>query len=553
LKQQVLAKQDTNPAFSKQDFLLLVYATSTCKVYDAKLQKHVYTQPGWLDVETGDRLRDKYGLTESWFSAADGPVGKAIKRYMSQGQRPQAFIQAVVQNVCDEVKAQDQQASQAAQDAVLRQEREAQRAKEQALENERLAKERVAREAQAKMERQKQSEQTTNNQVDAPNALSLVLVLAGLTVFGFVITFFLRKNKAADKISKWEETIQNLDGWYLELHNEFGTTMNRKPTGQTKKDLERALTSVAEFTLRRNAAPERLDEAKIAFRKNVFPFSSGFARAIDLLTSVPILVEVRKVPIEEADPLKGFYRDLKETPSDLQRNARSFFQEAVIIFSTIEKAGEILSEIETSFANLVKETISELGPKFKEAGIKFEGIELRVTEIRRSFSEAINNAKAKGTIDSDPFALIETLNRFTEEILQLKEASKKLLNLNNRLIDTNRRCIKAENHINQLRSTPVDYRYPLGIGEFPEPAFVVNYRLIDTSGERTVDAWLESSKSSLAQATQIMRFITADPVDRVFGSDMSDLAKLVLRANGDIDQIDAIITFTFKCKTVIES
>ncbi|MBX9721883.1 MAG: hypothetical protein K2X81_10850, partial [Candidatus Obscuribacterales bacterium] len=354
LKQQVLAQQDTVSSFPRQNFLLLVYATSTYQVYDPKQRTYIKTSPGWLDAEAGEMLREKYRLTESRFAADDGPVQKAIKRYMPQ--RPQAFIQEVVKNVCDEVIVQDALTNQALHEVALKQEREAQRAKEvaaenarreqeQALETERLAKEKAAQETQARSERQKQAEQPADDRGGAANVLPLLLVLAGLTAFGFVVTFFLRKNKATSKISEWEKIVQNLDGWYLELHNEYGTTMNRKPTGQTKKDLERALTKVAEFTLRRNAAPERLNEAKTAFGKNSFPFSSGFARAIDLLTSVPILVDVRKIPIEEADPLKGFYRDLKETPSDLQHNARSFFQEAVAIFSTLEKAVEIISEM----------------------------------------------------------------------------------------------------------------------------------------------------------------------------------------------------------------
>ena len=261
---------------------------------------------GWVAANAGDRLRAA-GLTRDKFNESDGPVNSALRAYMPNN--PQAALIAIVNNVNHEIDLHDLLTQMEVQSAM----KEQQKLKESAA------------------WRRNQSALLVKAAHDweqrAANFLQKAFIYAvwgGTCIILLVIAYrlsirFLTKRKAAlSLLTHWQERLNNANALYIKLSDNYleflisTSDWTTKFHGTTRTQYQSAVADFAEFSIRLQAAIQLLTTAKKASSKNIYPLTTGFAKAISLLMDEPIVVTGEALPLEKAKLFTGliFKRDL---------------------------------------------------------------------------------------------------------------------------------------------------------------------------------------------------------------------------------------------------
>ncbi len=407
---------------------------------------------GWVAANGGSFLRSR-GLTGKFFAAPDGPVIPALKNYMPQD--PEGAILAIAQNVNDEISAYERQQQEVA-------ERQRQEKLIQAKEEERERQETLERQQRNTRRRQQIDRFMTEVNTYAPwTLLGVVLIGSGSWI---VIRFKHRRQEAKDAIASWQERLANANDLYLRLHDEYFPFLKEQSNweeafqGVTQERYRQAAQDFTNFTLRLEAANQRLQTAQSAADKNIFPLVTRYQRANQLLTVEPITVTGEELPLEVAELFKGLAGRNTYQPEQLL-NVMS------VLFDQINKSlAEIVGVIKVignrrQAVHELQSNIKQVQQRLKEQGIPLHPYTLRHQQLCKSWQ------LCQPQMDADPLNLQQECLHLHGEFQELFSDLEKALSLHEALANTKPDIAAIAQIVKKTRAQPIDYRYPLAPDE----------------------------------------------------------------------------------------
>ncbi len=462
---------------------------------------------GWVAANGGSQLR-AWGLTGSRFDQPDGPVISALRQYMPAD--PEGAIVAIAQNINQEIS--------------------------QVQEQEQLRQLQAAEQAQQRQERE-QARQEFQEKLAFYGPFGLIgLLLMGN--IGWMTHNFRRRRTAALAVSDpWQQRLNNANELYLKLYDSyFGFLQSQNDwssrfEGTTLEQYRAAASDFTEFTLRLEAANLRLKEAQSAIAQTRFPFTNGFLRAVQLLTTEPVVITGQELPLEMAQLFSGIVPQEVYEPEQLLAAMSDLFDRTNQALAKIMQA---FQGVETNQQALqtCRETIEQLKQRLAARNLPFQPYQLR---LQQSQQELQIFAAQK---DPDPLTAYVHSQSILQDLQSLQEDLNRALTLKDQLEAIAPNIAQVAERAESVRAQMVAYQYPLTTAQDSPPA---TFQLTLAEPEGNPDPVIATAQHHVAQGQQAL---TQGQLDR------ADIEKEM--AIAAVNQANQQIEATLAAKPFVE-
>jgi len=437
----LILKWQGQPGFPANEYLIILW-----------LRRTDNPNKGWVAANGGNRLRG-YGLDGARFSDPNGPVIPALKRHMPQDPKG-AMVEIAdnVNGVIDQYEA-DQQA-QRDHDAFM-----------------------------AKL----------------PYYLLIGFLAAGF--LGLIIWLSIRyrreKKLALDAIGEWEPLLESANALYIKLSGSYLGFLQQQGDWETRfknttlAKYKQAVTDFADFSVRQKRANNLLEEAKKAVARAFFPTVGGFRKAVALLSSEPVEITGKELPLDQATLFGGVVTKTTYQPAKLLDSMEDLFKRTVKALDSIIKAFEGADQDKKDIEGLMKD-VDGAKEKLSQNGLSFEPYAARYTREKDGLQAALS------ILASDPLSAFDGLEKVEADLRTLKADLERALSIKGSLSSAEAEIGKAVDKARTTREQKASYAYQLGDGETAPVSAGGLFTLVEEAGNP--DPRIAEARQHLAAA-----------------------------------------------------
>lgn len=459
----LVARWSGRSDFPRDDYLVIVWVRQASD-----------PNKGSVAAYAGNKLQG-YGFNASRMSdRVNGPVTPALKQFMPRD--PEQALLQVVRNVNNGVDSTIAARQQAERDRIARAEQaerdriaRAEQAERDRIESaQRAERDRIEAERRAVENAERARQMQTIAMYGIPSALVI-----GLLLF-LTLRFRRARARASEVLEKSRAELQNAGHWYVQLEEAYLGFLKRQenwqkrfdPKGRTAKQFSEAVRWYAELTTRKLAAADMFARAEAAFNSARWPISSGFEKAIAILTVEEITVSEKNLSIEEAELFKGLVLETKYAPAELLADMEALFSKTNKALAEIKKAFEGAAQNRQDIAALLS-AVEELKGKLSEVGLSFEPYKDRFARISADRDAIL------ALIDKDPLAAFSGSEEVEKEAGVLKSEIEHAIKLAGSMVEAEKQWKAACDRIAEVRAQTCVFAYPEGKSDKAEENFLL--------------------------------------------------------------------------------
>ena len=460
----LIARWRSHPQFPAENYVVILWVRRTDDV-----------NRGWVAANVGTALKAQK-ITPQRLSAPDGPVISALKYYMPND--PKGAMVGIVENINSDLK--DYQREQ-------------------------------------------------QFQKYGPLALLGAMFVAGAWVLSLI--FRLRRNAARKAIGAWSERLANANELYLKLYDEYFEFLRAQSDwqerfqGETLQKYEAAVQDFSEFTMRLEAANQRLEAARVVAKGTVFPTTAGFKRAIELLTKEPVFVTDEELPLEMANLFSGLVPKHSYIPEQLLEAMAELFQRTHQalgeLFGAVIGVPENCQQIEAHL-KVADACRSDLAAR----DLPFAPYEMRLAQLQ----EVLVSLQAQQL--NNPMPAYDQSQQVQQVAQQLEADLKRAIALKQKHSDLCETIQQAIHRTQTIRNQTIDYGYPLASGETAPPQSERERFALEEVGGNPNDA-LSEAQHFRQRAAQLLREAHLDDAEE----EIANAERAAQQATDTIDQV----------------
>ena len=454
---ELISRWRSNPQFPNSNYLAILW-----------IRRADDANRGWVAANGGTQLQG-WGITASHLSNANGPVITALRQYMPID--PQGAIVAIVNNINQEITQAKQRRVEA--QVPAQQVAAAQRQQQQAItEAERQQVQQVlaeverqrqqAQQAAAEAERQQQQQQKRAARQQAlltyapPAAMGSIALLN----IGLITRNFRRKrSRALAAVNQWQEWLNHANQLNLKLYDSYFGFLQLQDdwadrfTGTTLKEYQAAVTDFTNFSVRLEAANQRLQAARQVLKTVRFPFTNGLMQATALLTTESVVITGQELPLAIANLFEDLVTKTSYEPQELLAEMAELF----------DRTDQGLAKILRAFQGLEssQKALQELHPAIEvlrltliQQQLEFEPYEPRLQQI------CAQEQAFQPLLHSDPLTAYRQAHATQQAAELLKGDLQRSIQLKNSLLKVRSAIDTAADRVLLLRQQTITYQYP---------------------------------------------------------------------------------------------
>lgn len=443
----LVAQWQNHPQFPQDKYLTILW-----------VRRFDNVNKGWVAVNAGSELR-RQGLTGAAFADPNGLVIPVLKQYMPN--HPDQAILAIINNANQELDRY------AATVKLASDQTEPQQPQQQ---------------QEVALVLQQEQESAAFRKGLVGNGSKALLGLGGVGSLAWLWSRFRSKRtQALSTLASWQERLKSANELYLKLYDSYFEFLQVQSSGATKfqgqtlVQYQAAVTDFTEFTVRLEAANQRLKLAQEATNRTLFPQIAPFNRAIALLTTEPVEITGAELPLEMATLFGGMVVKTQYEPEQLLAAMADLFQRTHQALAQIVAALQGVAANQQAIAAFANQ-ISIHQSTLAACDLPWTPYEARWQQMNQA------NQACQALQSSDPLTAYADSEQIKQEIEALNRDLERAIALHQALPRIEEEIAQSVAYTHATRSQPIAYAYPVTEDETPPVQASVEFFRLTEAG-----------------------------------------------------------------------